>query len=567
METVYGSDVAVAALADLGIDTIAFNPGASFRGLHESMVHAGRQRPVLCLSEGVAVAAAHGYAKATGRPMGVFLHNLVGLQAGSMALFNAWIDQVPMVVVGGSGPADRTQRRPWIDWIHSANPQGAVVRDWVKWDDEPASVPALLDSLARGHHLTTSSPEGPVYVAFDALLQEQVVGSDVDTRDLRPRAPARVTAPTADLQQVAARLVGAEYPVIVADLTGRSVRAYDALRELSELLVAPVIDMGGRHNFPNTHPLDGTSGRHDLLRRTDLALLLDVRDPGWAVCDVDPSDRSTRPLLPNGSSAISIGLAPLSTRGFVEPQGDLPYGHEVLVADTAVALPALVELVQQDARTASRRRDRETDPVPPPSNADREAPGRRGEIDDDVLASVSYRAVREGPWLLANGSLRGAVRRNWRLDHWNAHLGGSGGAGLGYGIGATIGAALGTETDRLVVSLQADGDLMYTASGLWTAAHERLPMLVIVVNNRCYAQDRMHQTIMSRTRGRPVEHAGVGIDLENPEIDFVALAASQGVEAFGPVSDAADLERVLGRAAQLARSERRPILVEAQVTR
>lgn len=566
METVYGSDTAIAAMADLGIDVVAFNPGASFRGLHESMVHAGRQRPVLCLAEGVAVAAAHGYAKVTGRPMGVFLHNLVGLQAASMALFNAWVDQVPMVVIGGSGPADRTQRRPWIDWIHSASPQGAVVRDWVKWDDEPASVPALLDSLDRGHHLAMSSPQGPVYISFDALLQETPVGSDEALRRIGRRQPATFTAPGPDLERLADELVRARAPVIIADTAGRSRAAYEAIQQLSELLVAPVVDLGGRHNFPNTHPLDGTERRAELLGRADLVLLLDVRDAGWAVCETDPADRTVRPLLPAGARIVALGLATMLTRGFVEPYGDLPHDQETVVADTAVALPALVELVRQDRRMQDARRERPVS-APPDPGSPSGATGSSGGIDDDLLAAASYRAVRDGPWVLANGSLRGAVRRHWRLDRWNAQLGGSGGAGLGYGVGATIGAALGVDDDRLVVSLQSDGDLLYTAAGLWTAAHERLPMLIIVANNRCYAQDRMHQTIMSRTRGRPLEHASVGIDIEDPDIDFARLASSQGVEAVGPVADAAELDLVLERAARTVRTDARPVLVDVRVDR
>lgn len=566
MDTVYGSDTAISAMADLGIDVVAFNPGASFRGLHESMVHAARQRPVLCLSEGVAVAAAHGYAKVTGRAMGVFLHNLVGLQAGSMALFNAWVDQAPMLVIGGSGPADRTRRRPWIDWIHSASPQGAVVRDWVKWDDEPASVPALLDSLDRGHHLAMSAPQGPVYISFDALLQEAPVDGETGLRRVGPRGPATFTAPSADLEQVADELVTAHQPVILADLAGRSSVAYDAIQELSELLVAPVVDLGGRHNFPNTHPLDGTPRRRELLGTADLALLLDVRDAGWALCDVDPADRTSRPLLPAGAQVIALGLGPMLTGGFLEPHGDLPHEQRQLLADTAVALPTLVDLLRADPRTTGRSGGGPASIGEGP-RPDRDAFRASGPIDDDLLAAASHRAVREGPWLLANGSLRGAVRRHWRLDRWNAHLGGSGGAGLGYGVGATIGAALGVEDDRLVVSLQADGDLLYTASGLWTAAHERLPMLIIVVNNRCYGQDRMHQTIMSQTRQRPIEHASVGIDLDDPDIDFVQLAAAQGVEAAGPVVDAADLDVVLERAARTVRDEARPMLVDVRVDR
>lgn len=565
MDMTYGSDVAVAALHKLGIDHVAFNPGASFRGLHESLVHADLQRHVLCLSEGVAVAVGHGYAKATGRPMAVFLHNLVGLQSGSMALFNAWIDQVPMLVVGGSGPADRIERRPWIDWIHSAKPQGSAVRDWVKWDDEPASVPAMLSSLARAHRIATAGPEGPVYVALDALLQEDTAPA-VDLSVLQSPPPTQISAPAADLEELAAVLLGAAHPVVVTDTTGRTQAGYDALIELSELLRVPVIDIGGRHSFPNTHPGEGTPRRGELLGEADVVLLLDVRDPGWALCHVDPVDRSARWLISPDCQVVSMSLASLMNRGFLEPQGDLRPGDIEIVADTAVALPALVDLLRDSPKlqpAAAQRAEQYATSQQPrhPITA------RPGPIDDDVLAAATYRAVREGPWQLAYGSMRGAVRRQWNLDFFNAHLGGSGGAGLGYGVGAAIGAALGDDQDRLIVSLQADGDLLYTASGLWTAAHEQLPLLMVVVNNRSYGQDRMHQTIMARQRNRPEAHAAVGIDLEDPEIDFAALARAQGVEAFDRIVDGADLDETLSKAASIVRNERRPVVVDVQVDR
>ncbi len=566
MELKYGSDVAIAALKQLGIDQVAFNPGASFRGLHESLVYAGLQRPVMCLSEGVAVAVAHGYAKAATRPMAVFLHNLVGLQSGSMALFNAWIDQVPMLVLGGSGPADRSQRRPWIDWIHSARPQGGAVRDWVKWDDEPTSVEAMLSSLNRAHRLATTAPKGPVYVSIDALLQEREA-PEVDLSSVAAVPPSRITAPAADLEEVADALVRAHRPVIITDLTGRSPEAYDALIGLSEVLRVPVIDMGGRHSFPNTHPGEGSPRRRPLLESADLVLMLDVRDPGWAVCEVSASDRSARSLVSDECRLIAISLAPLMTRGFLEPQSDLPVGHRSLLADTTVALPEILALVGADPRAPGASNRRIADYPASPHNRDLAQP-TSGPIDDDGLAASTYRAVREGPWQLAYGSMRGAVRRQWRLERWNAHLGGSGGAGLGYGVGATLGAALANEDpDQLVVSLQADGDLLYTASGLWTAAHERLPLLMIVVNNRSYGQDRMHQTLMSRERQRPVEHAAVGIDIEDPEIDFAGLAQAQGVEGFGAVTDAKDLDDILLRAARIVREERRPVAVDVHVNR
>ena len=138
----YGSDCVAEVIRALGIPFVALNPGASFRGLHDSLVnHLGNRDPqmLLCLHEEHAVAIAHGWAKVTGRPMAVALHSNVGLMHGTMAIYNAWCDRVPMLVIGATGPVDAAKRRPWIDWIHTARDQGALVRNFTKWDDQPAS--------------------------------------------------------------------------------------------------------------------------------------------------------------------------------------------------------------------------------------------------------------------------------------------------------------------------------------------------------------------------------------------------------------------------------------------
>ena len=131
----YGSDLIVDLLKVFGIEYVALNPGATFRGIHDSIVnYGGNHEPELieCCHEEISVALAHGYAKAAGRPMAAIAHNIVGLQHASMAIFNAWCDRVPVLVLGGTGPMDITKRRPWIDWIHTALVQGNLVRDFVK---------------------------------------------------------------------------------------------------------------------------------------------------------------------------------------------------------------------------------------------------------------------------------------------------------------------------------------------------------------------------------------------------------------------------------------------------
>src|SRR4029453_14957103 len=163
---IWGSDAIAAMLRALDIPYLALNPGASYRGLHDSLVnYLGNRDPamLLCLHEESAVAIAHGYAKGTGRPMGAVLHSNVGLMHASMAIFNAWCDRVPMLLLGATGPVDAARRRPWIDWIHTAADQGARGRAFPKWDDQPASVPAALESLLRALQLAQTPPCGPTY--------------------------------------------------------------------------------------------------------------------------------------------------------------------------------------------------------------------------------------------------------------------------------------------------------------------------------------------------------------------------------------------------------------------
>jgi thiamine pyrophosphate-dependent acetolactate synthase large subunit-like protein len=171
----FGSDVVAQTLRELALPYIALTPGASFRGLHDSLVnYLGNREPqmLLCLHEEHAVAIAHGYAKVTGRPMAVALHSNVGLFHATMAIFNAWCDRMPVLILGATGPVDAVKRRPWIDWIHTARDQGAIVRPYVKWDDQPASPAAAREALLRAFWHSQSAPQGPVYVNLDAEMQE-----------------------------------------------------------------------------------------------------------------------------------------------------------------------------------------------------------------------------------------------------------------------------------------------------------------------------------------------------------------------------------------------------------
>src|SRR5438105_10280217 len=274
-------------LRAMGIPYLALNPGASYRGLHDSLVnYLGNERPqmLLCLHEESAIAIAHGYAKASGRMMGAVVHSNVGLLHASMAIFNAWCDRVPMLILGATGPWDAAKRRPWIDWIHTASDQGALVRGYTKWDNQPASVPAVYDALLRGAQMSTTAPRAPVYVNLDAGLQEQKLDAMPPLPD-----PSRFGAPESPLpapeliQRAAGLLSGATAPVILAGRTNRTEASWRARVALAEKLGARVItDLKTGSVFPTRHPLHvGPPGSflsaaaNKALQEADVILALD----------------------------------------------------------------------------------------------------------------------------------------------------------------------------------------------------------------------------------------------------------------------------------------------------
>src|SRR5499427_4558835 len=214
---VWGSDAIAALLRDLDIPYIALNPGASYRGLHDSLVnYLGNVRPqmLLCLHEESAVAIAHGYAKVTGNPMAAAVHSNVGLMHATMAMFNAWCDRMPILVLGATGPVDAPKRRPWIDWIHTARDQGALIRPYTKWDDQPASPAAAREALMRAHFLAHALPMGPVYVNLDAEMQEARLADAVAPIDAQRFMPEVKSAASPEMVTKAAKLLkSAKSPV------------------------------------------------------------------------------------------------------------------------------------------------------------------------------------------------------------------------------------------------------------------------------------------------------------------------------------------------------------------
>ena len=578
----YGSDLIVDVLGSLGIEYAALNPGATFRGIHDSIVnYGGNTRPELlqCCHEEVAVALAHGYAKAAGKPMAAILHNVVGLQHASMAIFNAWCDRAPMLVLGGTGPMAVEQRRPWIDWIHTALVQGQAVRDFVKWDDQPASLASIPEAIIRGYRIAMTEPRGPVYLCFDAALQEMPLSEDVPVPDIaRYAPPAPVQADAAVLNEAAGLLRNAERPVIIAEYLGRAPAAVEALVGLAELLAAPVIDLygHGRFNFPSTHPLDLTGAEKELLATADVVLALDVVDLYGALARSDRLTRRSEPILPESAKVIHITMADVAIRSWVTAYQRLAPIDVPILADTAAALPALTACLRAlgaDGEAAARRLRAER------LRARHEALRREAQtaceeswnarpIAPARLASEVWDLLRNEDWVLVNGTLDGWARSLWDWTRPHQYLGNSGGAGLGYGAGASIGAALAHRgTGRVCVDLQPDGDLLYTPSAIWTAVRHRIPLLFVVCNNRTYYNDEHHQALVAQARGRPVENRVVGIRIEDPPVDFAAMARAFGAYGDGPVEDPAQIAPALNRAIRAMKEGGGPAVVDVVIDR
>ena len=573
----FGSDILVDLMKAYDIEYASLNPGATFRGLHDSMVnYGGNRRPqlILCCHEEIAVSVAHGYTKARGRPMIAIVHDIVGLLHASMAVYLAWLDQAPVLVFGGTGPMAVEHRRPGIDWIHTALVQGDVVRDYVKWDDQPASLQSAVESFIRGHRIAMSDPRGPIYLCFDtdiqeARLEEQVTVPDVDRYG--PAAPAQAD-PTM-LATAAKWLIEAEHPVVLADYMGRNQKTVPDLVELAELLALPVIDLGSRYNFPNMHSLDATEAEDQLLPQADVVLALDVTDLQWATSTVDRTSRLAKPYLNPRANVIHISVRDMNVRAWAQEHGRLHPVDLPITADTSLAIPALTALCRATLERTPGARERVTTRAQRVERIHRSLQdkwretAKRKENEHPIslprLATELGDVVKDEDWMLVNRTLRDWTRRLWdwskpTLGYVGAHRGG----GVGYGIGHSIGAALAVGKERLCIDIQPDGDLLFTPSALWTAAHHRIPLLIVMFNNRSYYNDEDHQILMAKARTRPVENSGIGLHMVDPPVDFATMAKGFGIEAWGPIEDPSDLKPVLERAVRYVLKERKAALVD-----
>ncbi|WP_424888210.1 thiamine pyrophosphate-binding protein [Streptomyces sp. XH2] len=575
----YFSDLIVEFLHQQGIDHVTFNPGASFRGVHDSLVHEDNAEIapeiVMACHEEIAVAIAHGYHKASNRHMGVFVHANVGLLHASMAVFNAWCDRVPLFVLGGNGPVDAGKRRPWIDWIHTSQNIESVVKDYVKWCDQPIGQRATVESLYRAFKLMNTPMKAPVFVALDFDVQEQPVEDGV--RLLPASATAATELPPLDAltaDGLAARLRDARLPVLITDFSGQDPRTVAPLTALAETLGLAVIDRGNRMNFPGNHELNLSGADAGFLKDADLVLALEVQDLVGALGSFLDLDDQGRPV--GGAHVVTIGANDLLTSKWAADYQQFVPVDQAVAADALGSITALRERADAPGFATpafTARRDERVKQIAAAHTRARlawaeQAEEAKGNEVVNVAAAVDeiHRAVRDETWILANtGSLTidGWVKKLWPLERPQSYLGLNGGGGLGYGLGASVGAALAHKGDgSIVIDLQSDGDFLYTPSALWTLSAYDVPLLTVVMNNRLYLNSTQHAQRVAGNRDRDIDRAHIATSFYDNPVDFVTLARSYNIHALPRVEAVEDIAPAVREAVAYIKAHGKPALVE-----
>jgi acetolactate synthase-1/2/3 large subunit len=568
-----GSDFMVDVIKTLDIKYLPSNPASSFRAIHESLInYGGNKLPefLTCAHEESAVGMAHGYFKVAGKPLMTLCHGTVGLQHATMAIYNAWCDRVPVIIVGGND-LDAAHRPPGVPTIHSAQDINALVRDFTKWDDTPVSLQHFAQSFVRAYKIAMTPPYGPVAISLDAGLQQEPIRNNGEKLYIPRYVPTSPPQGDSGAVKEAARLLAnAQNPVIVVDRAARSENGVQLLVQLAEALQAQVIDQGGRMNFPSTHYLRRPP---TVVGNADVILGLELTD-FWATVNtyIDNGEHgigvNTTKIKPE-TKLISINSSELLTKANYQDFQRFQSVDVSMAADAESTLPALIEAVKSaipdDRKAAIEKRGEAA------RKAFAEARERTKQaaalawdaspVSTARLVMETWAQIKDLDWSLvaSSGNVSNWPRRLWPMEKYYHWLGASGGYGVGYGAPASVGAALANrDLGRFSVSIQSDGDLMYAPGVLWTAARHKIPLLAVMHNNRGYHQEVMHVQRLSNFRNRVASLGGdmgpIGTSIENPDIEYQKLAESMGWWGKGPIKDPAQLGPALKEAVAVVKS-------------
>ena len=561
-----GSDLMVQVLHDLGIEFVAANPASSFEGIQESIVNfAGNGRQpnqmpefITALHEESSVDMAHGYAKAEGKPMVAMIHGTIGLMHASMAIYQAYQTQTPVVIVVGRDDTNFLRAQ-------SANDVAGIVRSYTKWDTRPETLEDALDALQECYRQAITPPCGPALIVVDAELQKQEAG-DLEVPAYQPPKIKGISNRQAN--RLADSLLSASNPHIAVGRL-RTPAGIDGAVALAELIGASVSTRAWIEpmSFPQSHPLCGAGAD----RNYDFVLGLETG--GAQASIIGPHRRTNRGRDETGIGYGFIRKPPTPMTG---PYAPPPPGENDMTADAEISLPHIItELwnrLSPDNQPAIDRRlrlNRDANQAARVATLEKALEARRrgwsqSPISLARLYAELWTVIRDEDWCLASPTQfsSGHNRVLWEHSKPYSHLGMQGAGGLGYCIGASTGAALAAKhRDRIVLNVQTDGDLNYVPGALWTAAHHELPMLVVMHNNRAYHQEFMYAQYLAGVRGRGGNRAHIGTTFRNPDISYAKLGEAYGVESEGPIDDPDALLPALERGVAAVK-EGRPYLID-----
>jgi len=548
-----GSDFMVDVLKSLDFEYAFSNPANTFRSLHESIINYGGNRApefITCTHEEIAAGMAHGYFKIEGKPALVVVHGTVGTQHASMAVYDAFCDRVPVFLILGNH-LDAAERAGVVTWAHSAQDVAAPIRDFIKWDDTPASLRHFSESAIRAYKIAMTPPTMPVALVADAGLQEHPIPDGEGMHVTRYTAAAPPQGDAGAVAELARLLVAAENPVLVADRVARTPAGLAHLIELAETLQAGVIDQKRRMNFPTRHTLDQSNRTAAALAEADLVLGLEVGD------FYDVKSKA-------GVKRVTISANDLFSRSNYQEFQRFSEVDLAIAGDAEATLPALVEAVKRQL-TVDKQRLFEDRGAKLAKAHDQALQAMRtaasyawdaSPISTARVCAELWAQIKSEDWSLVSDTIFMSwwPIRLWTMDKHHHYIGDAGGYGIGYGLPAAIGAALANrKRGRLSVNLQNDGDFMFVPGAMWTAAHHRIPLLTIMHNNRAYHQEVMEVQKMALQHGRGISRAYIGNKLEDPSIDYAKLAQGMGVHGEGPISDPAELGPAIRRAVEIVK--------------
>jgi acetolactate synthase I/II/III large subunit len=561
-QTTSGGDFMVDVIKTLDLDYLAMNCASSFRGLHEAVINYGKNtKPEIltCPHEDIAVHMAQGYAKIAKKPMAMICHGVVGLQHATMAMYNAWCDRVPVIVIGGNIIEANKRGAVFVEWPHSAIDPGAMVRDYTKWDDQPTSLQHFAESMVRAYKVAMTPPMGPVMLSLDAELQENPIS---EPEHLHIPKFAKVIPPQADTGAVAeaAKLLGAaENPGIIVDRYARTEAGMGRLIELAETLQCAVVDNAGRMNFPSRHPLNQSFRRGAVIPQADVILAIEMNDVWGALNQFnDRIVRSSRPVTKKDAKIITLGVRDLYIKSNYQDFGRFQDVDLAIAGDGEASVPALTEMVKRlvdgGRRSALETRGKKLGAAKLALLEQIKSDATLGwdatPISVARMCTEVYAQIKDENWSLVGNTINNTwPHRLWdfkRPYQWN---GNAGGGGVGYNLPASLGAALANKpSGRLTVAFGGDGDFLFNPGTLWTAAHHDIAMLYVIQNNRAYHQEYMYLTAMAGRHGRGVERADIGTTITDPNVDYAMVARGMGARGEGPITDPKELGPAIKRA-------------------